>query len=161
LKLSPEVTEDRQSLLTFQQQTADLYRRVSAAVGIVEEFESRIDSLDLVLLSTPVESEELHRRLRDLRAGLTSINVLLVGDQTVRSRREAAPWSLQRRADSLLGNWQNQSPMTGTDLRAYDIASAEYAVVSDKIRQLDDGLNEFENEIEEFGAPWTPGRRMN
>lgn len=161
LKLSPEVTQDRQSLLAFQRQAADLYRRVSAAVGIAEESELRIDSLDLALLNTPVEGEALHRRLRDLRSGLAGINVLLVGDQTVRSRREAAPWSLQRRVDSLLGNWRNQSPTTGTDLRAYEIASAEYDVVSDKIRQLENRLSEFESEMEEFGAPWTPGRRMN
>ena len=161
LKLSPEATRDRQSLLTFQRQTAELYRRVSAAVGIAGEFESRLDSLDLALLNTPVEGDGFHRSLQDLRSGLVDINVLLVGDQTIRSRREAVPWSLQRRAGSLLGNWQNQSPATGTDLKAYEIASAEYKVVSDKIRQLNNRLSELEGEMNARGAPWTSGRRMN
>jgi photosystem II stability/assembly factor-like uncharacterized protein len=161
LNLSPEVTGDRQSLLTFQQQSAELYRRVSAAVGIIEEFELRIDALDMALLNTLVEDEELHPRLRDLRLDLAAINILLVGDRTVQSRREAVPWSLQRRASSLLSNWRNQSPATGTDLKAYEIASAEYDVVRVQIRKLGTQLNKIEGELDAIGAPWTPGRRMN
>lgn len=161
LRLSPEVTEDRESLLTFQRQAAELYRSVSAAVGIVEEFEIRIDSLQLALLNTPAEGEELHRRLRELRAGLSSISILLLGDRTVQSRREAAPWSLQRRASSLLGNWHSQSPTTGTQMKAYEIASAEYAEVSEQIRRLSERLSRFEVDINDIGAPWTPGRRLN
>jgi len=161
LKLSPEVAEDRRSVLSFQRQAADLYRRVSGAVRSVQEIELRIDSLDLALLGTPVEDEALHLSLRELRSRLTGINVLLLGDRTIQSRREAIPWSLQRRASSLLNNWHSQSPTTGTDLKAYDIASAEYEEVSSRIRQLDARLSEVEAEMNDSGAPWTPGRRMN
>ena len=161
LKLSPEVAEDRQSVLSFQRQAADLYRRVSGAVRSVQEIETRIESLDLALLNTPAEGQELHSRLLDLRSRLNDINILLLGDEVVQSRREAVPWSLQRRTRSLLSNWGSQSPITGTDLRAYEISSAEYEEVSDSIRQLDERLSELEVEMNGSGAPWTPGRRMN
>ena len=161
LKLSPEVAEDRRSVLSFQRQAADLYRRVSGAVRSMQEIDTRIESLALALLNTPAEGQELHSGLHDLRSRLNDINILLLGDQVVQSRREAVPWSLQRRTSSLLNNWGSQSPITGTDLRAYEIASAEYQGVSDRIRQLDEHLNEFEAEMNDSGAPWTPGRRMN
>jgi chromosome segregation ATPase len=161
LKLSPEVAEDRESVLAFQRQAADLYRRVSGAVRSVQEIETRIESLDLALLNTPAEGQELHSRLLGLRSRLNDINILLLGDEVVQSRREAVPWSLQRRTRSLLSNWGSQSPITGTDLRAYEISSAEYEEVSDSIRQLDERLSELEAEMNDSGAPWTPGRRMN
>ena len=148
-------------MLSFQRQAADLYRRVSGAVRSMQEIDTRIESLALALLNTPAEGQELHSGLHDLRSRLNDINILLLGDQVVQSRREAVPWSLQRRTSSLLSNWGSQSPITGTDLRAYEIASAEYQGVSDRIRQLDEHLNEFEAEMNDSGAPWTPGRRMN
>jgi photosystem II stability/assembly factor-like uncharacterized protein len=160
LKLSPEVAEDRQSVLSFQRRAADLYRRVSGAVRSVQEFETRIESLDLALLNTPAEGEEFHNRLLDLRSRLNDINILLVGDEVVRSRHEAVPWSLQRRTSSLLNNWGNQSPITGIALRAFEISSTEYEEVSESIRQLEQRLSELEVEMNESGAPWTPGRRM-
>lgn len=161
LKLSPEVSEDREAVLSFQRQAADLFRRVSGSVKALEEFESRIDSLDLALLNMQLQGDELHDRLITLRSRLVAVKVLVLGDRTIQSRREAVPWSLQRRASSLLDNWQNQSPVTGTDQRAYDIASAEYADVTGSIRQLAEQLDEIEAEMNDSGAPWTPGRRMN
>jgi hypothetical protein len=161
LKLSPEVAEDREAVLSFQRQAADLYRRVSGAVQSVQEIELRIDSLDLALLATPVEGEALHRRLRDLRSRLTDVSILLLGDRTIQSRREAIPWSLQRRASNLLSNWHAQSPTTGTDRKAYEIANTEYEQVQSQIRQLDEQLGDIEAEMNDSGAPWTPGRRMN
>ena len=161
LKLSPEVATDRRSVLEFQQQAADLYRETSGAVQLMEEIGLRFDSLDAALLNTQMVSEQLHDRLRNLRSVMTEINVLLVGDRTVQFRREAVAWSLQRRTSSLLSNWQSQSQTTGTDQKAFEIASAEYAVLSGRIRRLDDQLSEIDAEMNDRGAPWTPGRRIN
>jgi hypothetical protein len=86
---------------------------------------------------------------------------LLVGDRTVQSRREAAPWSLQRRAESLLDNWNSQSAVTGTDIKAYDIASREFATARQRILQLQTALRDIENEAQASGLPWTPGRLLN
>jgi hypothetical protein len=92
---------------------------------------------------------------------MTEINILLVGDRTIQSRREGVAWSLQRRASSLLNNWHSQSPTTGTDQKALEIASAEYASLSVSIRQLEEQIAEIEKEMNDNGAPWTPGRRLN
>ncbi|MGI9202627.1 MAG: WD40/YVTN/BNR-like repeat-containing protein [Woeseiaceae bacterium] len=161
LKLSPELAADRRSVLLFQRQAADLFRQVSGAVQATQEIELRLDALVQALIATPAETDELHGRLRDLRSHLLAVKILLQGDRTVQSRREAVPWSLQRRANSLLNNWRSQSPTTGTDREAFEIASAEYQAVGERIRQLTEQLRQFEADMNDSGAPWTPGRQVN
>ena len=161
LKLSPEAADDRQSVLQFQQQSADLYRRVAGAVQATAEIETRIEHLQVALRDTPSASQRHLRQLGDLTLHLDQLKIRLLGDQTVQSRREGVPWSLQRRAGSLLSNWQSQSPITGTAEQAYGIASAEYAELRELLLSLDRELGEFETELNEAGAPWTPGRLIN
>jgi photosystem II stability/assembly factor-like uncharacterized protein len=161
LRLSPEVTDDREMLLTFQKESADLYRRVAGAVRNVNEYETRLKSMDKALLDTPAATEDTHSRLDALSARLAALRVLLTGDATVRSRNEAVPWSLQRRASSLLSNWNSQSPATGTAEKAYVIANAELAELSTMLQQFSEDLDRFETHMNELGAPWTPGRQLN
>ena len=161
LKLSPEAADDRQSVLQFQQQSADLYRRVAGAVQATAEIETRIEHLQVAMRDTPSASQRHLRQLGDLTLHLDQLKIRLLGDQTVQSRREGVPWSLQRRAGSLLSNWQSQSPITGTAEQAYGIASAEYAELRELLLSLDRELGDFETELNEAGAPWTPGRLIN
>jgi len=161
LNLSPETAIDRKALLDFQRRAAELYRKTSGAIQVMTEMMLRVDSLDAALLNMPTDNESLHGRLREIRSHMTEINVLLVGDVTIQSRREGVAWSLQRRTSSLLNNWHSQSPTTGTDQKAMEIASAEYASLSVSIRQLDQQIAEVEKEMNDNGAPWTPGRQFN
>jgi photosystem II stability/assembly factor-like uncharacterized protein len=161
LKLSPEVTNDRESLLAFQLQAAELYRQVSGAIQRVGEMESSLDALEMALVQSTLDTADLHGRLRELRSDLARVNTLLVGDRTVQSRREAVPWSLQRRAESLLENWNSQSAVTGTDIKAYDIASREFATARQSILQLQSALHNIEDDAQASGSPWTPGRLLN
>ena len=161
LALSPETVDDREALLTFQQQASELYRKVAGTVQRTEEFGARLDALDAALLQSTIDSTDLRGRLNRLRAELVSIRTLLVGDQTVRSRQENVPWSLQRRASSLLGNWNNQATPTGTDRSAYAIATAEHAELTGDVRRFAEQLQAIELEMDTSGAPWTPGRQLN
>ena len=161
LQLSPETTDDREALLTFQQQSADLYRRVSAAVRSVEEYADRLDAMRLALLQTPAADTGTHDSLEALAIQLDAISVRLTGDRSVQRRREAVPWSLQRRASSLLGNWRTQAPVTGTAQKAYDIASAEFADIDAMLRSFTGQVASFEAEMNRLGAPWTQGRQAN
>jgi hypothetical protein len=161
LDLTPETTKDRPALLEFQLLAAELYRSVSGAVLVADDFNSRLEALDRALLRLPNEASGLHDRLLAARADLAELERLLSGDRTIQSRREAVPWSLERRADSLLDNWNSQSPETGTARKAYDIALAEYARVSRLISELETVIRDIELDMYDAGAPWTPGRRSN
>ncbi|MDA0240593.1 MAG: glycosyl hydrolase, partial [Proteobacteria bacterium] len=161
LKLSPEAAEDRESLLAFQQKSADLFRRVSGASLLIREHTARIVTMRDALVRTPNAGEDAHAKLAGLSQRLADINILMSGDQSVQSRNEAAAWSLRRRAGSLLANWDSQSKTTGTERRAYEIAAEEFDRVGAMLAELDDLLTAFETEMNDLGAPWTPSRRLN
>ena len=158
LTLSPELAADRQAVFDFQRQSADLYRRVAGAAERAARFGQALDAMDKALSATTAAGPDMHAALRALSLELVEIDTLLNGDRTIRSRQESAPWSLRRRAGSLLANWGNQSPVTGTDRRTYEIARDEYAVVRDRLQRFDADLHDFGERMDELGAPWTPGR---
>ena len=161
LKLSPEVAEDRAEVLRFQQASADLYRRVAGAVELAEEYASRLTAMQAALQNATGAGPEMHEVRRRLSLRLTEIEVLLTGDTTIQSRHEAIPWSLERRVSSLLGNWRTQAPVTGTDRRAYEIARNEFETVSELLDRFTRDLEAFGRQLNDIGAPWTPGRQVH
>ena len=161
LELSPETADDRKAVFDFQRRSADLYRRVAGVAESVGEYRHELAAMSAALVKTPGADPEMHETLLALSTELADIERLVNGDETVRSRAEAAPWSLRRRASSLLSNWGNQSPVTGTDRKAFDIASGEYEAVVNQLRSFEMRLNAFQQKLEERGAPWTRGRTLH
>ena len=156
---SPLVTEDRAGLLAFQNETAALHRAVQGASRSMDELQSRIDHLEVAFERTPALSESFRDRLGALEAALEDLDVLMTGDSTLSSRNEPAPWSIRERVDSIVGgHWSSLAEPTGTHRQAYAIASAEFDDVLSRLRGLSDDLSTLEEEVEQSGAPWTPGR---
>ncbi len=160
LELSPETADDRRAVFDFQRQSADLYRRVAGVASTVEDYQARLRAHEAALKNTPAAGPGMHDTLRTLASELAEIDRLVNGDQTIRSRAEAAPWSLRRRAGSLLANWGNQSPTTGTDRKAFAIASSEYDSVKALLGSFAADLEAFERGMDAIGAPWSRGRRI-
>ncbi|MEO1202893.1 MAG: glycosyl hydrolase, partial [Pseudomonadota bacterium] len=160
LELSPEAADDREAVLDFQRQSADLYRRVAGVASTVAEYGAELNALDAALQNTPAAGADSHDQLLALKSRLADIDRLVNGDATIRSRAEAAPWSLRRRAGSLLSNWGNQSPTTGTDRKAFAIASDEYETVRGLLTSFEADLDAFHRRMDELGAPWSRGREL-
>lgn len=161
LILSPEGAADRATVLQFQQESAGLYRRIAGAVELAKDYASRLSAMETALQNAPGAAPDMHVSLRALSLRLKEIDVILTGDSTVRERHEAVPWSVERRASSLLENWQTQSPITGTDRKAYGIARDEFANVSEQMRQFGLDMEAFGQRLDAVGAPWSPGRQLH
>jgi len=58
----------------------------------------------------------------------------------------------------IFGHWTTSSAPTATHQRGYEIAAGGFAPVLAGLRDLDAQLSALETEMEEAGAPWTPGR---
>ncbi|MEL6760450.1 MAG: glycosyl hydrolase [Myxococcota bacterium] len=156
---SPLVTDDRAGLLAFQNKTAELSRAVQGATKAMAELGSRIEHLKAAIDRTPAVSESFRERLRDLESLHDELNVLMSGDSTVKRRNEPAPWSISARVASIVeGHWNSLAAPTGTHREAYAIASEEFGRALRRIRRLDTYLKALEQQIEQNGAPWTPGR---
>ncbi|MEO0603283.1 MAG: glycosyl hydrolase, partial [Myxococcota bacterium] len=156
---SPLVTDDRAELLAFQNDTAALNRAVEGAAESMGELHSRIDHLEVAVDRTPALSESFRTRLGALKTALEDLDVVMSGDRTLSRRNEPAPWSIRARVGSIVGgHWDSLAEPTGTHREAYAIASTEFATLLPQLRRLDDELTTLESEVEQGGAPWTPGR---
>lgn len=151
---------DRNALLAFEEKTGRLQRAVLGAGKAVEEAQSRIDHLKKALADAPNAKPELTTSLRAIELRLKDIQVELSGDSTIGSRNESTPPSLTDRVQQIVGgSWDATSAPTATHQRNFEIASAQFGPVLEKLRTLSIvDLKRLEDDAEAAGAPWTPGR---
>ena len=74
-------------------------------------------------------------------------------------RAEAVPLSITGRVGFLVfGHWSSQSDVGGNYRESLAIAEQQFGDWLPRLRTLADDLAALESEMQELGAPWTPGR---
>jgi photosystem II stability/assembly factor-like uncharacterized protein len=146
--------------VAFLQKTARLQRAVQGAVKSVEEATARVQLMKRALADTPRAEPASGVRLREVEAHLRELRVVLSGDQAVARRHEPTPPSISDRVDSIVqSHWNATVPPSGTSRTSYDLAAEEFASVLARLRTVIEGdLRTLEQQLEQAGAPWTPGR---
>jgi photosystem II stability/assembly factor-like uncharacterized protein len=146
--------------VAFLQKTARLQRAVQGAIGAADDVSGRLKLMKKALADTPRADPSLGVRAREMEARLREIRVALVGDEVIAKRNEPTAPSIGDRVDSIvLGHWNATAPPSGTARQSYDAAAEEFAAVLARLRTLvDTDLRALEQQMEQAGAPWTPGR---
>ncbi len=156
---SPEISQNPEAVLAFKQQLAELQRATDGANAVVSEIDNRIKHLIKAVDSTPAASESHAQTIRDIAQRVTDLKVALRGDATIASRQEAVPWSISQRVGSLYGGLiESQANIPGNYQESMNIAQSAFATALKELHMIEGDLKAFENELEELGAPWTPGR---
>jgi hypothetical protein len=99
--------------------------------------------------------------LRHLGDSLHAIQVALNGDRIPGRYQEPSPTSLARRLGRITGGaWSGSlTGPTGMQERQYEILSAEFGGLLERLRRLvETDMVRLENAAEAAGAPWTGGR---
>ncbi len=151
---------DYQALVDFQGQTARLQRAVLGAIEVVGGAQGRLALIKVAMRDTPGIDTAMHLRVRDLEHRLADLEVALTGDRVVGRRSKAiSPAIVDRVWDVVAGHWTATSAPTQTHRRNYAIAAEAFAPVLQTLRTLVEGdLAALESDLEDAGAPWTPGR---
>lgn len=151
---------DRTAVAAFHAQVGELQRSVLAAQRSMGEIEDRIAHLRLaVLQTTDARSVEWLARLEELESEADDIRVDLNGDSTVALRSEPTAPSISDRIGRVVGGlWTSSSEPTVTQRDGYRLASEAFDSVAAGIGALDAELSSLERDLEDAGAPWTPGR---
>ena len=153
------VAENREAVLQFEQQTAELYRAVMGANRAAGEIEDRIAHLVAAVTDTPSATEQQAQAVRALNTRMQDLQVRLSGDDTVSSRAEPVPLSLTNRVATIAGgSWGSQSAVTGNYRASFDVAAAEFPAILSEMESISTDLERLESELEAAGAPWTPAR---
>ncbi len=151
---------DRNALLAFQRRVADLQRAVLGASRVADEVKGRIALIKKALHDAPAAPAQLLVDVLAIEAHANEIVRALRGDNTLRSRNEGTPPSINERVNGIVDDlWQSTSAPTGTQLRAYEIAGEEFTpMLADLKTVVETDLKRVEGAMENAGAPWTPGR---
>jgi hypothetical protein len=58
----------------------------------------------------------------------------------------------------VFGHWDSQSGVTGNYRNSYTISEAQFSEALAELKSIAAELAALEDELQELGAPWTPGR---
>ncbi len=156
---SPEISKNPEAVLAFKKQLAELQRSVNGANRKSAEMSNRIKHLVKAVDLTPMKNESAAQEIRTLSNRLKALQIKLRGDSTISSRQEAVPWSISQRVGSLYGGIiESQADIPGNYKESMKIALSSYTSALKELQMIAADLSAFENEAEENGAPWTPGR---
>ncbi|MEZ5031924.1 MAG: glycosyl hydrolase [Saprospiraceae bacterium] len=151
--------EDRLALDGFNKQVARLARAISAADAHRSHLESGLPYLEQAMLSVPVMEPSWMADLSAIRIRLQELNEQLNGDALLVKYEGQSRTSLKGKTDLIIYSlWTTTAGPTGTYERAYEEAREAFAAVLDDLGEVDAWVRRLETQLEEAGAPYTPGR---
>jgi photosystem II stability/assembly factor-like uncharacterized protein len=156
----PSIPNDRQQLLTFETKASKLQRAVLGALNVLNDTRSKIDALKTALAQTSHASPALYQNLLAIQDRLTSLYRSFSGDEVAGKYNDNGPPTLLGYVDAMTqGFWSSTASPTGTEQKAYGIAADEFTSLYVSLRQIvENDLPTFEKNLDQLGAPWTPGR---
>ena len=152
---------DRDALLAFQREVAELQRAAIATDRAARATSERLDLLRRAVRAAPgLDAAPYEARITAFEARLFDIGRVLSRDRTALDRAEFAPPSVMQRISRVVGaQFRATSAPTTTHRDSYAVASAQLGEMSAALRTLVEGdIAALEAELEAAGVPWTPGR---
>ena len=151
---------DRQETLAFQNEVGELQRALVAADGTLDELLERVRAIKGVVKGSARLTDDVYDAAREIELALLDVQVQLRGDETRDERSQESVPSILSRAQNALGGTLGQTHgPTKTFREQYEIAKTEFADVRKTLQKLlKTKLVPLEKQLDEAGAPWTPGR---
>ena len=153
------LAKDKAAVLEFQNQLAELRRRVSGASAIISETNNKIKYLKSAIQNYPSVPIDLLTETKTLENEMLSIQIKLHGNRS-RSRREfeTYPSISSRIGTAVYQLWHTTTSPTTTQKQGYEIAKEEFKPVMKKLNEMAGKVASLEEKMTQYGVPYTPGR---
>lgn len=153
---------DYGAVAAFQQETAALSREVSAAGDRLAEVQKAFPYMQEALKRTPAAPGALFSRLETLRADLASLKKRLRGHpERLRMNEAITPSIAGRVSEVVYGHWDTRQTPTKTQQLNIALAAKAFETFRADLKAYLNRVSEFEAALEQAGAPYTPGRRLD
>jgi hypothetical protein len=154
--------EDRTALVAFQQEASELSRAVEGAVRMTNELTEKIKYMRAALAQTPHAQESIAADVRAIDKKLSDLKIKLTGDPVAQRLDRGVPPSINSRIGSIIDEqWSSTSAPTQTQQEALSIAGEVFAPVLAGLKLLVETVQSVEKQLEDVGAPYTPGRMID
>lgn len=154
--------EDREELVAFQNELAEMYRIVRGTYSFARDLENRILSAKQAAQQTPGAPPELMQQIENLESRIDEALWKFDGQEPKASREENWPAlpSINERLNSITWtHYRSTSGITQTQRNVFEVLEDEFPPILDELTQIHDvDLPAIEQQLEELKSPWTPGR---
>jgi photosystem II stability/assembly factor-like uncharacterized protein len=146
----------------FYADLTEIRKTYDATSRYFNTINNRNENIRQVLHMMAEPQTALEKQTRELASQLNDISFVMNGTSPQASIEEVPPEpvSLRYRLGAILsGTWSHSGDPTQTMIMNYNILKEELAPVIDQLNQIDNKLISIENQLDELGAPYTPGRK--
>jgi photosystem II stability/assembly factor-like uncharacterized protein len=161
LGISTLPAENRAALLEFQSRVSALAGTMDAAENFAADLQQTVVIIRQTLHNTPGVPEELEEKASAVYQQLEDVIFIFEGPQARASIEEIAPYPmpLNRRLRALVyAHYSSTSAVTQTEKDNYVILKDELQPVLEKLNTVYQEIKALNDELDNIGAPWTPGR---
>lgn len=152
---------DPAAVTAFQRRTAEAERRVSAIAATVGELRGRLAHLRVAILDAPKAELSWMERVHGLEQEQADLATRVFGDAVRMGLNEPAAPSVGGRIMQIAsGHWYTTEAPTRTMRDSLEIAERELDEADATLDGVLQELYRLERDLEEAGAPYTPGRRI-
>ena len=153
-------TPDFAASVAFQEEAADLMRKVAAAGRLLGEAQGKVDHIRQAIKDTPTLDRALLDQVDALNEQLADLKVVMNGDRTISQHSEPVTPGIRSRIGSVLwGTRSITSAPTATHRKQMDIAARQFGPVLTRLTGiLEQDIPALEAQLDRAGAPYTPGR---
>ena len=153
---------DFKAVAQFQKLTNDLLRQLSSANKKLGEASDRLRHMKAALPETPKAELSLFNRLNQLEKELYRLQRQLNGDLVRQKFNESTKPSIRSRIGNVAyGHWETRQNPTETQKQNIEIGQRDFEKFKGELADYLQTFETFETDLEQAGAPYTPGRRLN
>ena len=152
--------EDRAALVAFGQKVYEFNRAVEGALNATRDLKDKMDVLISAIRQTPEAPQSMTDEALRIKTETEDILQHLYRDETISKRNEPTPPTIYDRLNEIAwGIWQTTSAPTETQRANLQAASDLFEPILAHVKQLlEVDVKNLEKQMEQYGAPWTPGR---
>ena len=152
--------EDKAALLAFNKKVAELQRVVTGTAAYTGEMNNRIRFVKEAILRSPASNTaEISKKIYEIERRMLAVGTAMGGDASLTRREfEALPGINGLINGIAYSLWNTTSGPNGNLEQAYMQVVQKFGAVHNEVKAVDSELKTLEMQLEQSGAPYTPGR---
>ncbi len=149
---------DYAAIAAFHKSTSELYRKMNIESRRLGEVNNKMRFMKAALMKTSNADPALFEGMDNLQKQLNYMQKTLSGDRTRGSKNEASSPSMMSRVGNAMSWGTTQAP-TATSREGLELAKDAFMVYIAETEMFFKAVEEFEKQLSDAGAPYTPGRK--
>ena len=160
LGLATLKAEDKEAVMIFQNQVAELQRAAQGTSKYISELKNKLELIKIAIRKTPALPESLLAEVKKLEDDLDNIDIGLNGDASLEKRFFPVKTSINDRLGMITyGLWNTTSAPTETMKSSYEAASQAFKPLLGRVKEISEkDVKAIEDKLDAAHAPYTPGR---